>query len=88
MGRLVDGAVNELSKGGCEGVFEKLKWLKCKRVSGGSVEESCCINGLVFAGNVVHKRMRCTISNPRVMLLGCGIEYERDSRSQNLNPKP
>jgi chaperonin GroEL (HSP60 family) len=83
---LVDGAVNELSQGGCEGVSEKLKWLKCKCVSGGAVEESCCINGLVFAGNVLHKRMRCTISNPRVMLLGCGIEYERDSRSKTLKP--
>ena len=35
----------------------------------------------------VHKSMRKNISDPRVLLLGCAVEYERGSRSLYSRPR-
>ena len=39
--------------------------------------ESTLVHGVVFCKNVVHRRMRSAIMQPRILLLGGSLEYER-----------
>ena len=39
--------------------------------------ESSLVHGVVFCKNVVHRRMRSAIVQPRILLLAGSLEYER-----------
>lgn len=70
---------------GCKGMDQNtLQGLKVKRIVGGVSEESVCLRGVVFTKNIVHKKMTDDVRNPRVLLLGCSIEYERNQRFSQL----
>lgn len=56
------------------------RFLKVKKVSGGCVKDSSILRGIAFTRNVAHKKMRDDIEAPRLLLLGCAIEYERDNK--------
>ncbi|RWS28345.1 FYVE finger-containing phosphoinositide kinase: fyv1-like protein [Leptotrombidium deliense] len=55
------------------------KLVKVKTIVGGSKADSTMVNGLVFSKNVVHRRMRQNISNPRILLLSSPLVYEQQS---------
>mmetsp|Transcript_21134 Transcript_21134/g.73006 ORF Transcript_21134/g.73006 Transcript_21134/m.73006 type:complete len:1779 (-) Transcript_21134:904-6240(-) len=52
-------------------------YVKLKTIPGGSVNQCCYIDGVVFRKHVVHKRMARTCRNPRILLLSGGIEFQR-----------
>ena len=52
-------------------------YVKVKCIRGGSLAECDYTNGVVARKNVVHKRMRREITTPRILLLGCALEYQR-----------
>ena len=60
------------------------KYVKVKKVSGGAIWESAILRGITFTRNVAHKRMRDDIEDPRLLLLGCSIEYERENKFSTL----
>ncbi|KJE93967.1 phosphatidylinositol-3-phosphate/phosphatidylinos itol 5-kinase [Capsaspora owczarzaki ATCC 30864] len=52
-------------------------YVKIKKVSGGSQHMSSYIPGWVCTKTVAHKRMRTSIANPRILMLGFALEYQR-----------
>lgn len=61
-------------------------YVKLKVIPGGSLDDNAFVNGVVFRKNVSHKKMGFTRSNPRVLLLGGGIDFQReDSRLSSLD---
>ena len=61
-------------------------YVKLKTIPGGSLEDNAFVNGVVFRKNVSHKKMGFPRSNPRVLLLGGGIDFQReDSRLSSLD---
>lgn len=46
-------------------------------VSTEEAPESSLVHGVVFCKNVVHRRMRSAIVQPRILLLAGSLEYER-----------
>lgn len=52
-------------------------YLKIKRITGGSIDASEYINGIVFSKNLPNKHMSRKIENPRILLLMFPVEYER-----------
>lgn len=54
-----------------------LQYSKVKVIPGGSYDECEYIEGLVFDGERVKRTMKSSITNARVLLLGCSLDYER-----------
>jgi hypothetical protein len=57
-------------------------YVKVKKVASPSSLEACegcrVVPGVVMSKHVVHTGMRSDISAPRVLLLGCSVEYQRE----------
>eukprot|EP00602_Paraphysomonas_sp_CaronLab_P009360 CAMPEP_0185038048 /NCGR_PEP_ID=MMETSP1103-20130426/33223_1 /TAXON_ID=36769 /ORGANISM="Paraphysomonas bandaiensis, Strain Caron Lab Isolate" /LENGTH=1645 /DNA_ID=CAMNT_0027576313 /DNA_START=45 /DNA_END=4979 /DNA_ORIENTATION=+ len=61
-------------------------YVKLKIIPGGPLEDNKFVNGVVFRKNVSHKRMGMPRENPRVLLLGGGIDFQReDHRLSSLD---
>ena len=56
------------------------RYFKVKCISGGSIEQSAFVDGVVFRKNVAHKKMSNRIIQPRILLLSCALEYARDEK--------
>lgn len=52
-------------------------FVRIKKIPGGSKEHSSLIYGVVCTKNVTNKRMQTSFQDPRILLLTCGIEFER-----------
>ncbi|VEU22138.1 DEKNAAC103110 [Brettanomyces naardenensis] len=57
--------------------FDLPNYLKIKRIPGGSISDSCGVDGVVFSKNLPLKQMPRTIVSPRIMLITFPIEYEQ-----------
>ena len=64
-----------------------LCWEQVKRVvCTEEASESSLVHGVVFRKNVVHRRMRSAIAQPRILLLRGSLEFERtNSKLSSLN---
>ena len=65
------------SKGG---VMDPGEYVKVKCMASGKCADSTVVKGVVCHKNVQHKRMKPLFKNPRLLLLGGALEYQR---SQN-----
>ncbi|KAG0585739.1 hypothetical protein M758_2G033500 [Ceratodon purpureus] len=65
------------SKGG---VMDPGEYVKVKCIASGKCADSTVVKGVVCHKNVQHKRMKPLFKNPRILLLGGALEYQR---SQN-----
>lgn len=65
------------SKGG---VMDPGEYVKVKCIASGKCADSAVVKGVVCHKNVQHKRMKPLFKNPRLLLLGGALEYQR---SQN-----
>ncbi|CAH2981492.1 unnamed protein product [Chilo suppressalis] len=62
-------------------------YVQVKKVSGGSLRDSCVVHGVVLTKNVAHRGMPQQISNPTVLLLDCSIAYQRvEGKLTSLEP--
>ncbi|KAD7116625.1 hypothetical protein E3N88_03893 [Mikania micrantha] len=52
-------------------------YVKIKCVASGSPEESMFVKGIVCSKNIKHKRMTSHYKNPRLLILGGALEYQR-----------
>jgi 1-phosphatidylinositol-3-phosphate 5-kinase len=76
--KLVDKVCTTVSPAICAGDHMDIRpYVKLKTIPGGSVNECCYIDGVVFRKHVVHKRMARTCRNPRILLMSGGIEFLR-----------
>ena len=59
-----------------------------KTIPGGSPADTAIVNGLVCTKSVAHRKMRQDIVNPRILLLGSSIEYQRvENKFSSLEPQ-
>ncbi len=54
-----------------------IKYVRVKAISGGAPEESHFVRGVVLNKTVAHKQMRARLEKPRVLLMGCAVEFSR-----------
>ena len=52
--------------------------VKVKTLSGGERRDSCYFHGVVFRKNVARRKMPTNLKHPRVLLLSCPLEYDRE----------
>lgn len=53
------------------------RYVKIKKIPGGSPHDSEYVDGAVITKNVAHKRMSRNIRNPRVMLVAFSLDFQR-----------
>ncbi|KAH7571005.1 hypothetical protein JRO89_XS05G0238700 [Xanthoceras sorbifolium] len=64
----------DTSKGGS---MDPGDYVKVKCVASGSMGDSTLIKGIVCTKNIKHKRMTSQYKNPRLLILGGALEYQR-----------
>ena len=52
------------------------RYVWIKKVPGGQEPDCEVVSGVVFTKNVAHKKMTCHFTQPRILMLGCAIEYQ------------
>lgn len=60
------------------------RYAKVEKIPGGTLEESCVLDGIMLNKDVVHPRMKRRIENPRILLLDCNLEYKKGESQTNI----
>ncbi|GAB2226655.1 hypothetical protein Drorol1_Dr00022473 [Drosera rotundifolia] len=61
------------------GSMDPVDYVKVKCVASGRQSESILVKGIVCTKNIKHKRMTSQCRNPKLLLLGGSLEYQRSS---------
>lgn len=79
-------AVRIINKGGSINklTLDLKRYAKVEKLPGGSLEDSCVLDGVMFNKDVTHPKMRRYIKNPRIILLDCPLEYKKGESMTNL----
>ncbi|XP_046386822.1 1-phosphatidylinositol 3-phosphate 5-kinase isoform X2 [Ischnura elegans] len=63
------------------------QYVQFKKVPGGNRSECGIISGVVCTKNIAHRAMAARLTNPRILLLGCSVAYQRvEGRFLSLEP--
>ncbi|XP_071447808.1 1-phosphatidylinositol 3-phosphate 5-kinase isoform X2 [Hetaerina americana] len=63
------------------------QYVQFKKVPGGNRSECGIISGVVCTKNIAHRAMADRLTNPRILLLGCSVAYQRvEGRFLSLEP--
>jgi len=54
------------------------------QIPGGAIEDSCVLRGVMLNKDVVHPKMKRKITNPRICLLDCNLEYKKGESQTNI----
>lgn len=54
------------------------------KIPGGSIEDSCVLDGILLNKDVTHPKMRRYIENPRIVLLDSSLEYKKGESQTNI----
>jgi len=60
------------------------RYAKVEKVPGGAIEESQVLDGVMLNKDVTHGNMKRKISNPRILLLDCSLEYQKGESQTDL----
>ncbi|GLG99436.1 T-complex protein 1 subunit gamma [Gryllus bimaculatus] len=60
------------------------RYAKVEKIPGGTIEDSCVLQGVMINKDVTHPKMRRHIKNPRIILLDCGLEYKKGESQTNV----
>merc|ERR1719231_1128056 len=60
------------------------RFAKVEKISGGELSDCVVLDGVMFNKDLTHQRMRRKISNPRVVLLDCPLEYKKGESQTNV----
>ncbi|ORZ36542.1 T-complex protein 1 subunit gamma [Catenaria anguillulae PL171] len=73
-------------KSGPEGKIEVdiKRYARVEKVPGGEIEQSCVLDGVMINKDVTHPKMRRHITNPRIVLLDCPLEYKKGESQTNI----
>ncbi len=85
--KMVNRAVSSVRPNVVDGdAMDISHYVKIKTVPGGSPSDCAYVDGVVFRKQLAHKRMRPVIDRPRVLLMSCALEYQRnDNRLSSLD---
>ncbi|KAH9286186.1 T-complex protein 1 subunit gamma [Echinococcus granulosus] len=50
------------------------RYAKVEKIPGGSIEDSCVLDGVMFNKDILHPKMRRRIESPRILLLDCSLD--------------
>ncbi|CAH1796655.1 unnamed protein product [Owenia fusiformis] len=60
------------------------RYAKVEKIPGGTIEESEVLKGCMINKDVVHPKMKRKLTNPRILLLDCNLEYKKGESQTNL----
>jgi len=60
------------------------RYVRVERISGGDIEDSEVIHGVILNKDVLHSKMRRRIENPRIILLDCPLEPQKLENAASL----
>ena len=60
------------------------KFAKVEKIPGGTLQDCTVINGILINKDLVHPQMRKSITNPRILLLDCPLEYKKGESMTNI----
>ncbi|KNE61891.1 T-complex protein 1 subunit gamma [Allomyces macrogynus ATCC 38327] len=60
------------------------RYARIEKVPGGEIETSCVLDGVMINKDVTHPKMRRNITNPRIVLLDCPLEYKKGESQTNI----
>ncbi|KAJ7369279.1 hypothetical protein OS493_040087 [Desmophyllum pertusum] len=63
------------------------EYVKFKKIPGGNKSDCEMISVVVFTKNIANKKMACVLTNPKILVLSCAIDYQRnENRWASLDP--
>ena len=62
-----------------------LSYIKVKRIPGGQISDSQWVDGVVFTGDIVHRKMRGSIPNCHLALLQESLSFDTEKRLTRLD---
>eukprot|EP00437_Effrenium_voratum_P020347 CAMPEP_0181452522 /NCGR_PEP_ID=MMETSP1110-20121109/29249_1 /TAXON_ID=174948 /ORGANISM="Symbiodinium sp., Strain CCMP421" /LENGTH=564 /DNA_ID=CAMNT_0023576805 /DNA_START=48 /DNA_END=1742 /DNA_ORIENTATION=- len=60
------------------------RYAKVEKIQGGELTDCKVLDGVMFNKDITHPRMRREITNPRVVLLDCPLEYKKGESQTNV----
>ncbi|KAG7088639.1 T-complex protein 1 subunit gamma [Marasmius oreades] len=60
------------------------RYARVEKIPGGEIEQSQVLSGVMLNKDITHSRMRRRISNPRIILLDCPLEYKKGESQTNM----
>lgn len=60
------------------------RYAKVEKIPGGEISDSTVLKGVMFNKDTTHSKMRRKISNPRILLLDCPLEYKKGESQTNV----
>lgn len=63
------------------------RYARIEKVSGGLIEDSTVLQGVMVNKDVTHPKMRRFIVNPRIILLDCPLEYKKGESQTDIEIK-
>lgn len=85
--RMTLDAVRIVALPAADGTFHEVdvkRYVRVEKIPGGEIEDSTLLRGVIVNKDVVHPGMRRDISNPRIVLLDCNLEYKKGESQTNI----
>lgn len=60
------------------------RYARVEKVPGGTIEDCRVLDGVMLNKDVTHPKMRRRITNPRIILLDCPLEYKKGESQTNI----
>ncbi|PVU94327.1 hypothetical protein BB561_002638 [Smittium simulii] len=60
------------------------RYIRIEKISGGEIEESAVLDGVMINKDIIHPKMNRKIANPRIVLLDCPLEYKKNESQTNI----
>ena len=60
------------------------RYARVEKIPGGDFSESKVVKGVVLNKDVVHSKMRRYIKNPKIVLLDCSLEYQKNESQTDV----
>ena len=60
------------------------RYAKVEKIPGGEINDSIVLKGVMFNKDTTHSKMRRKITNPRILLLDCPLEYKKGESQTNV----
>jgi len=60
------------------------RYAKVEKIPGGEIGDSTVLKGVMFQKDTAHSKMRRKITNPRILLLDCPLEYKKGESQTNV----
>ncbi|KAF8660989.1 hypothetical protein AX16_001511 [Volvariella volvacea WC 439] len=60
------------------------RYARVEKIPGGEIEQSEVLSGVMLNKDITHPNMRRRITNPRIILLDCPLEYKKGESQTNM----